>query len=159
MKRTGFTMIELIFVIVILGILAAVALPKFTGVSEQAKVGKLQAYVGTLNRTILPAYWSDSMMGGEEGKIVDLNVSGKINADLTPPDKIVPSFDKLEGSDYDFNATDATAPEKGASGYVASGTYNGVLYTVVCKDGNVTVAPMCDLYNDGTKKYMLNSNL
>ncbi|MDY0233738.1 MAG: type II secretion system protein [Sulfurimonas sp.] len=159
MKRTGFTMIELIFVIVILGILAAVALPKFTGVSEQAKVGKLQAYVGTLNRTILPAYWSDSMMGGEEGKIVDLNVSGKINADLTPPDKIVASFGKLADSDYDFNATDVTAPVKDAKGYVASGTYNGVLYTVVCKDGNVTVAPMCDLYNAGTKKYMLNSNL
>ena len=159
MKRTGFTMIELIFVIVILGILAAVALPKFTGVSEQAKVGKLQAYVGTLNRTILPAYWSDSMMGGEEGKIVDLNVSGKINADLTPPDKIVASFDKLEGSNYDFNATVETAPVEGADGYVASGTYNGVLYTVVCKDGNVTVAPMCDLHNAGTKKYMLNSNL
>ena len=35
MKRAGFTMIELIFVIVILGILSAVALPKMVGVADQ----------------------------------------------------------------------------------------------------------------------------
>ena len=62
MKRAGFTMIELIFVIVILGILSAVALPKFIGVSEQAEAGKCKAFVGTLNRTVLPALWSDAIL-------------------------------------------------------------------------------------------------
>ena len=69
MKRAGFTMIELIFVIVILGILAAVALPKFVGVSEQAEQGKVKSFVGTLNRTVGPTLWSKSLAEDHSGKI------------------------------------------------------------------------------------------
>jgi prepilin-type N-terminal cleavage/methylation domain-containing protein len=69
MRRGGFTMIELIFVIVILGILAAVALPKFIGVSEQARNSKVQAFVGTLNRTVGPTLWSKSIAEGKNGSI------------------------------------------------------------------------------------------
>ncbi len=37
MKRSAFTMVELIFVIVIIGILASISIPKLSGVSDNAK--------------------------------------------------------------------------------------------------------------------------
>ena len=55
-QQSGFTLIELIIVIVILGILAATALPKFVDLSSDAKASALKGVVGTLNAAMSTNY-------------------------------------------------------------------------------------------------------
>lgn len=53
MKRSAFTMIELVFVIVILGILAAVAIPHFAATRDDAQVAKGRSDVAAIRAAIV----------------------------------------------------------------------------------------------------------
>jgi len=61
--RKGFTMIELIFVIVILGILAAVAIPKLTATRDDAQVARGASNIATAVQDIGAYYTARGSFG------------------------------------------------------------------------------------------------
>ncbi|MDD5158013.1 type II secretion system protein [Sulfurimonas sp.] len=62
-NSNAFTMIELIFVIVVLGILSAIALPKFAGTRVLADIGKGRADVATIRTAIINERQSRLLLG------------------------------------------------------------------------------------------------
>ncbi len=71
-RRSAFTLIELLLVLVILGILAAIVVPKFAGRTEQARVTAAQTQISSFG-TALDAFEVDNGYYPKgKGGLVDL---------------------------------------------------------------------------------------
>lgn len=94
-KEEGFTLVEVIAVLVILGILAAVAIPKFFDMQDTARVKAVQGALGELNGQValsyaqaalnnqtLPAY--QGYIGDLGGASSDFQITGQTAAAPDP---------------------------------------------------------------------------
>lgn len=71
--RKAFTLVEILIVVVILGILAAIVVPQFTNATQDAQAGNLKAQLSSLNRQIelFRARNNGLLPGGAEAGEVD----------------------------------------------------------------------------------------
>jgi prepilin-type N-terminal cleavage/methylation domain-containing protein len=164
MKRAGFTMIELIFVIVILGILAAVAVPKMGETATSAKVQNIESFVGTLNRTVGASMWAKALrntndtIGSVKGSQDTFNITDYIDL----PDEIQPVSGSDE-TDLLQQCADANETTWVAVMEVQSGTFPGVQFKddaganlgsagtlqIFCRDGSSVEQPRFAFSDDG----------
>ncbi|MDD2356781.1 MAG: type II secretion system protein [Thiovulaceae bacterium] len=82
--RNAFTMIELIFVIIVIGILATIAIPKFSGVSEQAVIASGRSDVMSI-RTAISTERQKRFMKGDSSYISHLDglaATSSVNGDM-----------------------------------------------------------------------------
>ncbi len=90
-RRTGFTLVEILIVVVILGILAAIVIPQFTNASETAKVSSVTSQLQTIRSQL------ELFQVQHNGKYPDLSDAtspwGPLTAESSP--------DHVKGADSD----------------------------------------------------------
>lgn len=80
-NAAGFTLIELVIVIVILGILASVAIPKYEDMREQARAATLKGQLGSIRSAVSIQYGRNALSGAATFPVLN----GSIFADGSVP--------------------------------------------------------------------------
>ncbi|HXT02418.1 MAG TPA: type II secretion system protein [Elusimicrobiota bacterium] len=96
-QRRGFTLIELMIVVAIIGILAAIAVPKFADLIRKSTEGASKGNLGSI-RSALSIYYGD-MEGAYPSSITGLTVGGKYLSAL--PLAKTPNYHQDSGAETD----------------------------------------------------------
>lgn len=136
-KQSGFTLIELVLVIVILGILAATALPRFTDITSEARVSAVNGLAGAVrsasalaHATQLAKNLGPAVSISMEGQTITM-VNGYPTADTAGIQAALSDITGFNAfASGAFTKTGATTPANCAVGYTAATATAGPAITV-----------------------------
>jgi prepilin-type N-terminal cleavage/methylation domain-containing protein len=130
--RKAFTLVEILIVVVILGILAAIVVPQFTNATQDAQAGNLKAQLSSLNRQIelyrartngsVPAVgtiWSDLITGGY---IKNAPVNPAFPGGGTAASDVATATDGTGSATAGWTLTSADSGTIGAADYIPANT-------------------------------------
>jgi prepilin-type N-terminal cleavage/methylation domain-containing protein len=113
-KKSGFTLIELMIVVAIIGILASIAIPKFADLIRKSGEGASKGNLGSI-RSSLSIYYGD-MEGQYPTQLAGLTVGGKYLSAI--PMAKAPNFHADTASESDGDLTlAATITDAGGWAY------------------------------------------
>ena len=108
----GFTLLETIFIVVIIVILMAVALPRYTNLIEKAKVKVIQYVLGMGCEQITLAYAREILKNGKPPSMTHLNeVLNDKSADLTKIGGFTVNYTNYEDKGIKVKITHSSAFE------------------------------------------------
>lgn len=139
-NEQGFTLIELVMIIVVLGILAAVAVPRMSGMTESSRVSATKAEMAMLKRAIVG---NPQVAGG--GRYLDLGFEGSVGRlptrlqDLGAKPDSIPVYDRFTRLGWNGPYIDTAG-----SGYLADAwnspyRYDPAARTIISVGGSDTL--------------------
>ena len=100
LKSRGFTLIELVVVITILGILAAFAIPKFIALDTQARIATVNGLAGTVKSAAALARSLSMANGGTAAATVTMEGQVVTMANFYPDLAGIPLAINMTGADF-----------------------------------------------------------
>ena len=146
--KNAFTIIELVFVIIVIGILAGIAMPRFFQVGYSAHEAKLVGFTSSLNRTAGHEMWAVSMSTGHQGSVKFIGTN-TYKYFRKIPKEILNKEVNLSNCGTGMYQTVAEAN----TSYTG-----GIEYNITCKDGDATTPPFFKLIRQDGKVLVSRGN-